>query len=161
MIDFARQYHVGVRVGDIDAAMDEMGSTLGLSWASVQFNPAQTIWTPDAGLQTVPLSYVYSTEGPVHVELLEGPDGTVWHAGDAPGAHHVGVWVDDVAAETKACLDNGWALAAAGASPEDGYGVFTYVVPPSGLIVELVWSAVIGRFEQWWAGGTMGNERDR
>ena len=67
--------------------------------------------------------------------------------------------VDDVAAETQACLDAGWTLAAAGAAPDDGFGVFTYVVPPSGYIVELVWSAVLPRFEAWWAGGTMGNER--
>jgi catechol 2,3-dioxygenase-like lactoylglutathione lyase family enzyme len=161
MIDFSRQYHLGVRVADIDAAMADMGESLNLRWASVQHNPAQRVWTPDRGLVEVPLTYVYSCDGPMHVELLEGPPDTVWHAGDRPGAHHVGVWVDDVAAETTACLDQGWTLAAAGAPPEDGYGVFTYVVPPSGLIVELVWSAVADRFERWWAGAPMGNERDR
>ena len=50
-------------------------------------------------------------------------------------------------------------LAAAAASPDDDYGVFTYVVPPSGPIIELVWSAMEPRFEAWWAGGTLGNER--
>lgn len=159
MIDYQRMYHQGVRVRDLDAAMTEMGAQLGITWATVQHNPAQPVWTPTDGMRTVPLTYVYSCEGPQHLELLQGPPGTVWDGSEQPGAHHVGVWSDDVAADTRACLDAGWTLAAAGAAPEDGYGVFTYVVPPSGLIVELVWSAVKPRFEAWWAGGEMGNER--
>jgi len=160
MIDYQRMYHQGVRVHDIDAAMAELSDRLGVTWATVQHNPAQSIWTPDAGLRQVPLTYVYSCEGPQHIELLQGPPNTPWEAGNNPGAHHVGVWSDDVAGDTQACLDAGWTLAAAGASPEDGYGAYTYVVPPNGFIVELVTSLALPRFEAWWAGGTMGNERD-
>lgn len=160
MIDYQRMYHQGVRVADIDAAMSELTDRLGVTWATVQHNPGQAVWTPDDGLRHVPLSFVYSCEGPQHIELLQGPPDTVWDGRHQPGAHHVGVWVDDVGAETQACLDAGWTLAAAGAPPEDGYGIFTYVVPPGGLIVELVWSAVQPRFEEWWAGGTLGHDRD-
>ncbi len=159
MIDYQRIYHLGVRVADVDAAMDEIGEHLGVTWASVQHNPAQRVWTPEHGLQEVPLTFVYSCEGPQHIELLDGPPGTVWDGRNQPGAHHIGVWVDDVAAETERCLAAGWTLAAAGAAPDDGYGVFTYVVPPTGLIVELVWSAVQPRFDAWWAGGSLGNDR--
>lgn len=159
MIDYQRLFHTGIRVSDIDEAMEELGSTLGLSWASVQHNRAQQVWTPNDGLTTVELQFVYSAEGPQHVELLQGQPGSVWDAGSDPGVHHVGVWVDDVAAETQRCVDAGWTVAAAGAPPEQGWGAFTYVVPPSGPIVELVWSAVEERFESWWAGGALGNER--
>ena len=159
MIDYQRIFHLGVRVNDLDSAMSEMAGGLGARWAAVQHNPAQHVWTPEDGLREVPLTFVYSCEGPQHIELLQAPSGTVWHAGDAPGAHHVGVWVDDVAAETRACLDAGWTLAAAGAAPDDGFGVFTYLVPPSGLIIELVLSAAQSRFEQWWADGSLGNDR--
>ena len=159
MIDYQRLFHLGVRVNDVDAAMSEMTRGLGVSWAAVQHNPAQHVWTPQEGLREVPLTFVYSCEGPQHIELLQAPSGTLWHGGDQAGAHHVGVWVDDIAAETQQCLDAGWTLAAAGAAPDDGFGVFTYLVPPSGLIVELVWSAVQPRFEQWWAGGSLGNDR--
>lgn len=160
MIDYQRIYHTGIRVPDIDAAMAEMGESLGVTWATVQHNAVQDLWTPDGGQQKVDLQFVYSCEGPQHIELLQGEPGSVWHAGDQPGAHHIGVWVDDVAAETQRCLDAGWKIAAAQTSPENGFGAFTYVVPPNGFIVELVWSAVESRFDEWWAGGTLGSERD-
>lgn len=160
MIDYQRLYHTGIRVADIDQAMVEMGGSLGVTWATVQHNTAQSVWTPERGSHEVELTFVYSTEGPQHIELLmSGPD-SIWHAGDSPGVHHLGVWVDDVPAETQRCIDAGWTVAAAGASPDDGYGAFTYVVPPSGPIIELVWSAIQPMFEQWWAGGSLGNERD-
>ncbi len=159
MIDYQRLYHTGIRVPDIDAAMDEMGELLGVTWATVQYTPGQSVWTLEKGLEAVELQFVYSCEGPQHVELLQGQARTIWDGRDEPGVHHVGLWVDDVGAETERCLDAGWRLAAAGASPDDGYGAFTYVVPPSGPIIELVWSAVQPRFEEWWAGGNLGGER--
>lgn len=160
MIDYQQIYHTGIRVPDLDAAMAEMGESLGVTWATVQRNPAQGVWTPDGGQQEVELQFVYSCEGPQHLELLQGPAGTVWDGSQHAGAHHVGVWVDDVAAETQRCLDAGWQIAAAQTSPDNGFGAFTYVVPPSGFIVELVWSAIKPRFEDWWSGGKLGNERD-
>lgn len=159
MIDYQQLYHTGIRVADIEQAMTEMGETLGVTWATVQHNLAQKVWTPEKGSHAAELTYVYSCEGPQHIELLMSPAGSVWHAGDNPGVHHLGVWVDDVAAETQRCVDAGWTIAAAAASPDDGYGAFTYVVPPSGPIIELVWSAIRPRFDSWWAGGTLGNER--
>lgn len=134
--------------------MAEMGETLGLTWCSVQERD-QDVWTPNTGSTKVPLRFTYSAEGPQHLELLEGAPGTIWDGRAQPGIHHSGVWVDDVAAETNALLARGWTLAAAGRSPEDGYGAFTYVVPPSGLIVELVWSAISPMFDRWFAGGAL------
>ncbi len=160
MMDYQRLFHTGIRVTDIDQAMDEMGNTLGVTWARVQHNPSQAVWTPDRGLETVALTFVYSCEGPQHIELLQGPEATVWDGSQQPGVHHVGVWVDDVVAETERCLDAGWAVAAAAAAPDDGYGAFAYVVPPSGPIVELVSGALQPFFAAWWDGGSLGGERD-
>ena len=134
--------------------MAEMGADLGLTWCSVQ-ERQQDVWTPTTGAVKVPLRFTYSAEGPQHLELLEGAPGTIWDGRKQPGIHHTGVWVDDVAAETNALLAKGWTLAAAGRSPEDGFGAFTYVVPPSGLIVELVWSAISPMFDRWFAGGAL------
>ncbi len=156
MISHTRAYHIGVRVPDLDVAMAEMGADLGLTWCSVQ-ERAQPVWTPATGDMSVPLRFTYSCEGPMHIELLEGAPGTIWDGRQQPGIHHTGVWVDDVAAETAALLAKGWTLAAAARSPEDRFGAFTYVVPPrSGLIVELVWSALSPMFDRWFAGGSLG-----
>ena len=155
MIDYQRAYHLGIRVPDIHAAMDELGESLGVTWCSLQ-EREQSVWTPDGGLQAIPLKFTYSSAGPNHLELLEGAPGTIWDGRQAPGAHHTGVWVDDVAASTKELLDKGWTLAAAQRPPEDGYGAFTYVQPPSGLIVELVWGAIEPMFQRWFDGGSLG-----
>ena len=155
MIDFSRAYHLGVRVPDIGQAMDEMGSSLGLEWCSLQ-ERAQTVWLPDDGVVDIPLKFTYSTTGPMHVELLEGAPGSVWDGRVSPGAHHIGVWSDDVRGDTQSLLDAGWTLLMAQAPPENGYGAFTYVQPPSGLIVELVWSAIAPMFQRWFDGGSLG-----
>jgi lactoylglutathione lyase len=151
MIDYRSVFHTGIRVDDLDDAMAQLGPGLGVSWARPR-EGEQPVWTPDAGEQLVPLRFTYSVDGDQHVELLEGAPGSVWAAGPSPGVHHVGVWVDDVAAETASLVDRGWDLVAAQASPASGFGRFTYVAPPSGLIVELVDAAVRPHFEAWWAG---------
>jgi catechol 2,3-dioxygenase-like lactoylglutathione lyase family enzyme len=155
MIDYRRAYHLGVRVPDLSAAMSEMGESLGVTWCSVQ-EGEQSVWTPETGLQTVALKFTYSAEGPNHLELLEGAPGTIWDGREDPGAHHTGIWVDDVAASTSELVAKGWKVVAAQRAPEDGYGVFTYVEPPSGLIVELVWSAIEPMFQRWFDGGKLG-----
>ena len=112
------------------------------------------VWTPIKGLHTVPLRYVYSCEGPQHIELLESAPGSPWHGGENPGVHHVGVWVDDVAAEVEAALSKGWSVALAGTTPDEGYGNFAYVQPPNGMLVEVVNDDILPMFEQWWAAGS-------
>ena len=68
----------------------------------------------------------------------------------------MGIWSDDVAGETEAFLRQGWTLAMAMASPDDGFGRYTYVqAPGSGMLVELVASSALARFEAWWAGGSL------
>jgi catechol 2,3-dioxygenase-like lactoylglutathione lyase family enzyme len=113
------------------------------------------VWLPDEGVTTLPLRFTYSAGDAQHLELLEGPAGSIWDGREQPGLHHVGLWSDDVGGETEQLLAQGWTLRLAQAAPEDGYGVFTYVQPPSGLIVELVWSAVEPMFARWFAGGDL------
>jgi catechol 2,3-dioxygenase-like lactoylglutathione lyase family enzyme len=154
-VDYSRCYHQGVRVPDLDAAMDELGAELGITWCSPQTRE-QAVWLPDEGATTLPLRFTYSAEGPQHVELLEGPPGSIWDGREQPGLHHVGLWSDDVRGETDALLAAGWTLRLAQQAPEAGYGAFTYVQPPSGLLVELVWSAIKPMFDRWFAGGPLG-----
>ncbi len=156
MINYQDVYHTGIRVPDLDAAMAELAGPLGVTWATPVTSPAQPAWTPEGGQQHLPLRFTYSCEGPQHIELLEGPPGSIWDGRERPGAHHVGLWVDDVAAATRAAVDAGWVCRLAQVSPDEGYGTYTYVQPPgSAMLVEYVSSAARPRFEQWWAGGTL------
>jgi hypothetical protein len=155
MFDYQRMFHVGVRVPNIGSAMEELGAELGISWSSVQRRD-QKVWLPGQGSTTLDLQFTYSAEGPQRLELLQGPPGSIWDGNDSPGVHHLGVWVDDVAEETERFIKAGWRLEIAQQSPEDGYGAFTYVRSPSGILVEPVTSALKPTFERWWAGGDLG-----
>jgi lactoylglutathione lyase len=155
VINYQNLFHVGIRVPDLATGMDELGASMGVTWAAPRENPAQTLWSPEHGVQEIHLKFTYSAEGPQHIELLEGPPDTFWDGRGCTGAHHVGVWADDITAETDTLIASGWSLVGAQKDPAagDGYGVFTYLQPPTGLIVELVDRAVLPHFEQWWAGG--------
>ena len=147
-------FHVGIRVPDIERAMHEMTSSMGTQWASVQDRQA-TVWVPGEGMVTWRQVLTYSVQGPIHVELLHGPKGSIWDGDDAPGIHHLGYWVDDVGVETTRLLADGWTLELAASAPQDGYGRFTYLRSPNGILVEPLAVASKARFERWWAGGPL------
>src|SRR4051794_32854528 len=109
MIDYSRAYHHGVRVADLDVAMAEIGPALGVTWCE-PLAREQTVWLPETGLQSIPLRFTYSREGPQHIELLQGRAGSIWDGADQPGVHHIGVWSDDVAGDTQALVEQGWEI---------------------------------------------------
>jgi hypothetical protein len=79
-------WQTGVIVRDLDAAMNELGGALGLTWSKVaeyQF----------AGMQR---RVAFSQEGPPYVELIE--DG---QADPAPRIDHLGWWSDDVEGDVE------------------------------------------------------------
>jgi lactoylglutathione lyase len=148
-------FHIGIRVTDLSAAMDEVGRSHAVTWASVQ-DRTMDIWLPDVGPASFRLALTYSCEGPVHLELMEGWPGSPWDVrGGGAGVHHLGYWVDDVRVETERLLADGWTLELAAAPPEDGYGRFTYLRSPAGILVEPVTRSAKERFEAWWAGGDL------
>jgi catechol 2,3-dioxygenase-like lactoylglutathione lyase family enzyme len=160
MFDYQEIFHIGMLVPDIDRAMAEVGDPIGLQWARVQHAPKRTVWTPARGAEEVALTFVYTRQGPQHIELLCGDPGSIWDPATCAGTHHVGVWSDDVTADVERFLSAGWAVTAAATAPEDGFGAFAYVSPPSGLIVELVAERARPRFDTWFAGGSLGSDRD-
>ena len=151
---FGEMFHVGVRVPDLDEAMRNLTAATEVSWSKVQHR-RQQIWLPDRGATAVELRFTYSSAGPVHFELLQGEPGSIWDAGEGPGRHHLGFWVDDVASTTEELLGHGWTLELAAKAPGEGYGAFTYVRSPTGTIVEPVAATVKAAFERWWAGGDL------
>jgi catechol 2,3-dioxygenase-like lactoylglutathione lyase family enzyme len=153
-VDYSRCYHQGVRVPDLGIAMADLGDALALEWCEPQ-EREQAVWFPDVGAATVTLRFTYSVAGPQHIELLEGAPGSVWDGRERPGLHHVGLWSEDLPGETTTLIDAGWRLSFAQRGPDEGYGVFSYVQPPSGLLVELVSISARPMFERWFAGGLL------
>ncbi len=127
---------------------------MSLRWCQPQQRD-QAVWVPGEGATTVPLRFTYSADGPQHIELLQGTPGSVWDGREQPGLHHVGLWSDDLVGETERMVATGWTLRLAQRDPAEGYGAFTYVQPPSGLLVELVSSALKPMFDRWFAGGPL------
>jgi catechol 2,3-dioxygenase-like lactoylglutathione lyase family enzyme len=154
MFDYQDLFHVGVRVPVLEDAMAALGDGLRLTWSAVQ-ERQQQVWIPGEGAGTISLRFTYSAEGPQHVELLQGEPGTIWNGDDLPGVHHMGVWVDDVGAETERLVAAGWKLEIAQLSPDDGYGFYSYARSPDGFLLEPVWSGLKPMFERWWAGGDL------
>ncbi len=128
----ADMFHVGHLVADIESAMAELGSSFDLTWTQVVSRDDQRVWTPEHGQRTVPLTFCYSTQGPQHIELIQGVEGTPWWWGDIQNLHHAGVWCD-VPTLTNDLIARGWTLVCSQVSPEEGYGSFSYVRSPSGL----------------------------
>jgi hypothetical protein len=147
-------FHVGIRVLDIEAEMRALSAAQNVEWASLQ-DRVMNIWTPTEGEIGVPVKITYSVQGPVHMELMAGAPGSIWDAADGPGPHHFGYWIDDVKAETERLLACRWTLVIAADSPANGYGRFTYMRSPGGLLVEPIAVASRPRFERWWAGGSL------
>ena len=59
MFNFQDIYHIGIRVPNLSRAMEEMGSSLSLTWAEPVQTEAQSIWTPEEGQRYLPLKFVY------------------------------------------------------------------------------------------------------
>lgn len=154
MFDFGELFHIGTRVADISVAMDELTRATGVAWARPQHMDLR-VWVADEGYRQLELELTNTTTGPVHTELLQGTPGSVWDAADGAGLHHLGVWVDDVTATNESLVADGWVVELAAASPDDGYGGFTYIRSPSGVIVETVSALAKPRFERWWSGGDL------
>jgi catechol 2,3-dioxygenase-like lactoylglutathione lyase family enzyme len=154
MPEIGELFHVGIRVPDFTRALDELAGSAGVGWARPQHRQ-QPVWLPGTGATTLDLHFTYSAAGPVHLEILQGPPGSIWSGHDVAGPHHLGYWVDSVAEVTERLVAAGWSLEAASAAPEDGYGAFTYVRSPAGILVEPVSLAVRPAFEAWWAGGDL------
>jgi hypothetical protein len=138
MLKMSNCFHNGIAVADIHQARESLGNSLGVAWTPVRSFDPLPFWTPDQGEHEVVVHACYSREGPVHLELCEG-NSPFYDPKAVPDSRHVGFWTDDLAAEAEQLQRHGWRPLAAGASPQDGFGLICYLSPPDGgLVVELV-----------------------
>ena len=156
-LDWGEVFHVGIRVADLEVAQRELTDSIGLRWTTPAHIPMKA-WVPGEGFKESELTISFSVEGPVHIELLYGSPGSYWDTSNGgPGLHHIGVWVDDVTQVNADLVSQGFTVELAGDSPEKGYGAFTYVRSPGGVLFEPE-SGLHGskeRFERWYAGGNL------
>jgi len=152
MFDLQRVHHTGMAVADITAAQVSIGAALNLEWAPVRDFDPLPFWTPEKGTHEVFVRATYSRVGPHHLELVQGT-GPFYDPDKMPDSRHIGVMVDDLAAEAERLQRLGWSVVAAGAAPDDGYGLITYLRPPlPGLMVELISIALKPILDEWIAG---------
>jgi hypothetical protein len=101
-------------------------------------------------LEGIAVEAVDSRQGPHHLEIPHGPKGGFYDPDMAPDARHIGAWVDDLSLEVNRLVELGWKVQAAGAKPQDGYGVICYLSPPtSAFVVELVSITFKPRIDEW------------
>ena len=148
MLDYQDIFHTAFLVPDLDRAMQEMGESLNLQWATPWSYEPMHYWTPQGKAQAT-MRITYSKQGPQHVELIQGNG--FWTPSATPSAHHVGVWSADMKADVAALMAQGWKPLSASASPEEGWGRFCYLRPPSGgMLLELVSVEIKPLMEKRW-----------
>jgi hypothetical protein len=154
----AALFKTGVLVTDLERAMRDLGRWLGLAWTPVQESPLAL--TTAAGREDVKLRFAYSTGGAPYLELIETQPRGYYAAPGGPHLHHVGRWVDDLAAASAALASAGLPREAAGIAADGATpALFAFHRGAHGVRIELVDSAMRANFESWLAGGVL--ELDR
>ncbi|MEV0824432.1 VOC family protein [Nonomuraea rubra] len=132
-------YHVGFVVPDLARAMRDLTRATGLAWNEVR----------DGRLGTWRYRIVFSRDGPLLTELIEGSPGSPWDPGPGPRCDHVGYWAEELDDAVRTLEAQGFPLDF-DARP---YGrPFTYHrLPALGLRVELVDVSQRPQFLRTWA----------
>ena len=146
----ARAYHTGYVVRDLERAMALLGGAMGVRWAPVMDYPGTKLRTRDGIIEVPRLRFTYSTL-PVHVELIQEAPGSLWVAGGELKGHHIGVWADDLEAESARLEALGLPLHTHGLDADGKMWSFAYHETPFGLYIELVDSVAKAFYPQWFA----------
>lgn len=126
--------HVGIIVEDLDAAMDEMTTTLGLRWLPVQERPNDD----------TTLRLTFSTDPP-YIELIEGSPGTSRDTSQGPHVDHLAYWTSRFEEDKRRLRDAGMTLDVEGTSPFGGSWCYMSS-SVTGLRIEL---CDVSAFERW------------
>jgi catechol 2,3-dioxygenase-like lactoylglutathione lyase family enzyme len=134
-------YHTGLVVEDMAAAAARLTEAMGYWWTK-PVEAELTVTTADGDVE-VPFRFVYSVNAP-HLELIQEVRGTIWTAPVDGGAHHLGYWVDDIAAAAAQLERTGYRLEARPSG--DTLSMFAYYTDPGGVRIEIVDRAL---FPDW------------
>jgi len=140
LLSAADCYHVGLVVPDIEVAAGRLTASAGYEWTQPIEYTVDIITT--SGERQLPLRFMYSVQAP-HIELITEVPGTPWTSGTA-AAHHLGYFVDDIAAVSTQLEVAGFQLEAKPAG--DLASSFAYFIDPVGVRIEIVNRAL---FPDW------------
>lgn len=150
-LDQTRLFHHGIVVDDIAAAAETLTREQGLTFSN-PWTSTQTLRVPGWPAPVdVELTIVYSGEGPVHVELVQKVENSVWQGDGAAVLHHVGYWSDDLVADGLELEAGGYQLVFENVPEEGQTPTFRYYLSGLGLYLELVHTSVQPLLEQLWA----------
>jgi catechol 2,3-dioxygenase-like lactoylglutathione lyase family enzyme len=95
-----RIWHIGIAVPDLEKGKKELGEVFGLRWRPARVR--KLVLNDAAGRPSeVECHVAFSVGGQFAVEVWQAIPGTPLDIPEAGGVHHVGYWVDDLAAEAK------------------------------------------------------------
>ncbi len=142
----ADQFHIGVNVDDLDAALMELTEMFGYEWC-----PPLAVQTPVGladGEMMLDLRFTYSVTTP-RVEVVQAIPGTLWVPAIGSGIHHAGYWSDDLTADSALLEARGYLTEAKGVRP-DGTPAWAYHRSPSGPRIEFVSRQLQPGLEHYW-----------
>lgn len=134
VFDLARLHHVGIVADDIEEAVRSMANVYGITVTLFDESPYSCMveGRPHDTVQRMGLS-----NGPPHIELLRTVAGSpVWQP--APGVHHLGFVVADLAVASARLAAQGAPLWMAGTRGGCTPAGAVYHRDPLGLVIELL-----------------------
>ncbi|NEK56862.1 VOC family protein [Geodermatophilus sabuli] len=145
-----RLYHTGIIVNDLDKAMSQMGTALGLLWAPPKTSTAPLL-CPD-GIVDREVRFTYSLQGPHFIELLEQVNAAPYlNLTGGRYVHHLGYFTDDLPGAADYLEQQGYRRELSGA-PENGAitrASFHYNPEAPGMWIELVSHEIAGEIGDW------------
>lgn len=151
MFDITNPFHVGVIVPDVEKAMADYSAATGVTWHRLQSLDLTLI--VDGELVETSVRFNYTKEGPLQLEVADGPDGGPWDASLYGGLNHLGCWTDDLRGDHERLSGHGWETLHGGADENGDPWGFVFVRSPAGDRIELLDTAMKPMFDRWFAGG--------
>jgi hypothetical protein len=149
-----RFFHVGIVVPQLEPAQAHLTEVLGLTWGRVVEIPQYPVRDGDGNDSVDPMRLCYSREQP-HIELMEEMPGTIWVRNEHSNLHHIGVWSDDLPADSAVFDELQCPLRLAGRRDDLAPTDWAYHRDPLGFLVELIdHSSKVGMYEFHFGGDT-------
>ena len=137
MIEYEGLFHIGVIVADMNKGLEDIARRFGASFPDPR--DAQVSIRYKGEVQSVPVKFAYSRQGPPYIEVIQAVPGTVWEANAGSRIHHLGVFCDNVEDEIARLESEGYTYEGASLGP-DGKSLAgaQYINNESGIRLELL-----------------------